>query len=85
MVAFLDVWNLECSNCGVWVRSKLLQLDGVLKVDVIYEKGVVVVTYDSAQTTTENLVACIATAGDDVCRFYGAALIGNIPARKLSV
>lgn len=77
MVAILDVWNMDCPNCGVWIRNKLLKLDGVLKVDVFHSKGLLVVTYCADQVTTDALLHGVADAGDDICRYYGASLIDN--------
>ncbi len=81
MIAFLDVWNMDCSKCAMWIRNKLLPLDGVLTAEVFVEKGVAVVTYDPNRVTTDELLSVVAKAGDDVCHYYGAALIGNVPAR----
>jgi copper chaperone CopZ len=79
-VAIFDVWNMDCPNCGVWIRNRLLQMDGVLKVDVFHIKGLLVVTYCSDQVTTDALLYGVANAGNDIRRYYGADLIGNAPA-----
>jgi len=79
MVAILDVWNMDCPNCGVWIRNKLLQLEGVLKVDVFHIKGLIMVTYYPGQVNIDALLDGVANAGNDICRYYGASLIGNTP------
>lgn len=80
MTAFFDVWNMDCPKCATWIQDKLLPLDGVLAVDVFVEKGVAVVTYQPGRVTTDELRTMVAKAGESVCHYYGAALIGNIPA-----
>ena len=84
MIAFLDVWNMDCSKCATWISNKLLPLNGVLTVDIFVEKGVAVVTYDPSRVTTDELLTGVAKAGDSVCHYYGAALIGNVPAGQTS-
>lgn len=78
--AYLEVWNMDCSHCGIWVRNALLQLDGVFIVDVLLKYGIVAVTYDPVRLNIGNLLRVVAVVGKDVCRYYGAALIGEEPA-----
>ncbi len=80
MTAYLEVWNMDCSHCGIWVRNALLQLDGVFIADVLLKYGIVAVTYDPARLTTDDLFEVVAAVGKDVCRYYGASLIGEEPA-----
>ncbi len=80
-VAFLDVLNMDCSKCATLVRNELLQLDGILIVDIFLEKGIAVVTYNPDRVTIDDLLASTAKAGISERRYYTATLIGNEPAR----
>jgi copper chaperone CopZ len=77
MTAFLEVRNMRCSHCATWVRNGLLKLDGVLVVDVFFKHGIAAATYDPSLLTTDDLLGAIADAGQDICHYYDAELIGQ--------
>ena len=82
MTAFFDVWNMDCPNCATWVHNSLLQLDGVLRVDVFFQQGVAVVTYDPKKIAINNLTQAVVKAGSEVCHYYGIELIGQSPTTQ---
>ena len=46
MIRKIAVDNLKCSGCETSVKQSLLKINGVNKVDVNIDHGVVTVTYD---------------------------------------
>lgn len=59
----LEVKGMTCGGCVLSTRKVLTRLPGVTKVDVSYEKGTAVVTYDPRKVTVEQMVAAIKTLG----------------------
>lgn len=68
----LHVEGMTCGGCVFGTRKVLTRLDGVMKVDVSYEKRRAVVTYDPGKVTVEQMIAAIGTLG------YRATLV-NAP------
>jgi copper chaperone CopZ len=80
---FLHVWNMDCEACGVWLRNALLGLDGVVRVDAFYDRGVVVVSYSPGLITPLFLLGVVRDVGQQVHRFYSAEVIGTQPAADM--
>lgn len=74
---FLHIWNMECRYCGIWLRNALLALDGVLRVDAFYDRGVIVVSYSPTRMTQQFLLGVVSDVGQRVNRYYSAEVIGS--------
>jgi mercuric ion binding protein len=59
----LNVSGMTCEACPITVKKALQKIPGVAKVDVVYEKKQVVVTFDDSKTNTEALVKATTNAG----------------------
>jgi len=79
---YLNVWNMECPDCALWLHDGLLKISGVLLVDVFYKQGVAVVIYDPALITTDELRRAVKQIGRDKSHFYGAEVIGQSSAQE---
>ncbi len=59
----LKVSGMTCEACPITVKKALQKVSGVSKVDVLYEKKQVVVTFDDSKTNTDALVKATTNAG----------------------
>lgn len=59
----LNVSGMTCEACPITVKKALQKVPGVLKIEVLYEKKQVVVTFDDAKTNTGALVKATTNAG----------------------
>ena len=59
----LNVSKMTCEACPITVKKALQKVPGVSKIDVLYEKKQVVVTFDDGKTSTEALVKATTNAG----------------------
>jgi periplasmic mercuric ion binding protein len=59
----LNVSGMTCAACPITVKKALEKVSGVSKIDVLYEKKQVVVTFDDAKTNTDELVKATTNAG----------------------
>ena len=59
----LYVSGMTCEACPITVKKALQKVPGVSKIDVLYEKKQVVVTFDDAKTNTDALVKATTNAG----------------------
>jgi mercuric ion binding protein len=59
----LHVSKMTCEACPITVKKALQKVPGVSKIDVLYEKKQVVVTFDDSKTNTEELVKATTNAG----------------------
>jgi mercuric ion binding protein len=59
----LNVPGMTCPACPVTVRKALEKVSAVSKIDVLYEKKQVVVTFDDSKTNTDALVKATTNAG----------------------
>ena len=59
----LNVSGMTCEACPITVKKALQKVPGVSKIDVLYEKKQVVVTFDDSKTNTDALVKATANAG----------------------
>ncbi|MBS1867799.1 MAG: mercury resistance system periplasmic binding protein MerP [Acidobacteria bacterium] len=59
----LNVSGMTCEACPITVKKALQKVPGVSKIDVLYEKKQVVVTFDDAKTSTGALVKATTNAG----------------------
>ncbi|MBZ0294891.1 MAG: cation transporter [Anaerolineae bacterium] len=78
--AFLAVRGMGCPRCATRVHNGLLQLDGVLLVEVTLEIGLAAVAYDPAQVEPPDLVHAVAEAGNDGRHRYQAEVVKLVPA-----
>jgi hypothetical protein len=83
MVAYFDVWNMDCQDCARLLREGLAVTRGVLLVNVFYKQGVAVVIYNPDDVTTIELGRAIEQIGADSARFYGAEIIGQGSAQNV--
>jgi len=72
---FLLVWGMGCPNCAMRVRNSLLQLDGVLAVDISLERGLARVRYDASQVGPDLFPDAVAKAGDGQRHRYAAQIL----------
>lgn len=82
MTAYLNVWNMTCPHCATWLHNGFLRLNGVFIADAFWVQGVVIVTYDPACLTIDDLLKAVGKVGKETCRLYGAELIGHQPAAQ---
>jgi len=59
----LNVPGMTCEACPITVKKALQKVPGVSKIDVVYEKKQVVVTFDDSKTNTDTLVKATTNAG----------------------
>ena len=59
----LNVSGMTCEACPITVKKALQKVPGVAKIDVLYEKKQVVVTFDDTKTNTDALVKATTNAG----------------------
>ncbi len=59
----LNVSGMTCEACPMTVKKALQKVPGVSKIDVLYEKKQVVVTFDDSKTNTDALVKATTNAG----------------------
>jgi periplasmic mercuric ion binding protein len=59
----LNVSGMTCEACPITVKEALQKVPGVSKIDVLYEKKQVVVTFDDSKTNTDSLVKATTNAG----------------------
>src|SRR5690242_15763235 len=59
----LNVSGMTCEACPITVKKALQKVPGVSKIDVLYEKKQVVVTFDDTKTNTDALVKATTNAG----------------------
>lgn len=59
----LDVQGLTCSLCGITVKKALGRVEGVTQAEVNYDRKEVVVTFDDAKTSVEELTKATANTG----------------------
>ena len=79
---FLSVWNMDCPHCDDWLRRGLLEIPGVLKVDIFRDRGVVIVLHNPELVSAGHLVQRVEEIGRRVHCYYGAEVIGESPARQ---
>ena len=72
---FLVVWGMGCPNCALRVRNSLLQLDGVLDVQINLERGLAQVFFDPVALQAEQLPDAVAAAGNDGHHRYLAQVL----------
>ncbi len=82
LTAVLAVSGMGCPRCAMRVRNSILQLDGVVLVDVILERGLAGVAYDPGKVTTGDLTQAVAAAGNDGHHVYRAEFVQNIPSAQ---
>ncbi len=66
MTDTLKVAGMSCAHCVKAVTDALMKLDGVRKVDIQLEKGLVEVDYDPGTVTLAQLTTAIENQGYDV-------------------
>ena len=59
----LNVPGMTCEACPITVKKALQKVPSVSKIEVLYEKKQVVVTFDDAKTNTDALVKATTNAG----------------------
>jgi periplasmic mercuric ion binding protein len=59
----LNVSGMTCEACPITVKKALQKVPGVSKIDVLYEKKQVVITFDDSKTNTDSLVKATTNAG----------------------
>jgi len=74
--AFLSVRGMGCPNCAMRVHNSLLQLDGVLSVEVDLERALVHVLFNPSRAVVPSLANAVAAAGNDGRHHYTAQLLG---------
>ena len=77
---YLVIQGMGCPRCAMRVRNGLLELDGVLAVEVFLEESMAVAAFDPERVETGELIAAVAAAGGDGRHHYQAQLIGRAPA-----
>ncbi len=59
----LNVSGMTCPACPITVKKALEKVSGVSKIDVLYEKKQVVVTFDDTRANVDALVKATTNAG----------------------
>lgn len=59
----LSVPGMTCAACPITVKKAIGQVDGVRKVEVLYEKRSAVVSFDDAKTSVDKLTKATEAAG----------------------
>jgi copper chaperone CopZ len=60
-MAAIEVSGLSCGACCTKVETAVAKLDGVVKVEADYEKGMTQVVYETAKTDVDAIVKVINT------------------------
>lgn len=55
----LKITGMTCGGCAVSVRMAAKKVEGVVAVNVSYEKGLADITYDPARTTPEKIAKAV--------------------------
>lgn len=79
MVAFLAVEGMGCPRCAMCVRNGLLDIDGVLLVEVQLEQGFAAAAFDPKRITYSDLVSAVVGAGYGGLHQYRAEFINQVP------
>jgi copper chaperone CopZ len=74
--AILAVQGMGCPNCANRVRNSLLQVYGVLSVDIALEVGMARVSFNPVLAGVTDLTRAVAAAGGDGRHEYRAQVIG---------
>lgn len=74
-VAVLRVTGLKCGNCANQVRNHLLDVEGVLRVGVELDRGLVRVNIEPDRTNLQQLLDAVRDAGEDGHHPYQATLV----------
>jgi copper chaperone CopZ len=74
--AILAVSGMGCPNCANRVRNSLLQVYGVLSVDIALEVGMARVAFNPVLAGPTDLTRAVAAAGGDGRHEYRAQVIG---------
>lgn len=85
MAAYLAVWGMGCPNCAMRVRNSLLNLDGVLLVDIFLEQAMAVVSYDPKRVNSDELVRAVAGASNDGRHHYRAEVMTVMTVAEASM
>ena len=80
--AYLAVWGMGCPRCATRVRNGLLSLEGVLLAEVFLDRGVAAAAYDPEHVDPKDLVAAVASAGNDGRHRYRAEIMTVMPASE---
>lgn len=74
--AFLAVKGMGCETCATRVYNSLLQLDGVMAVEVDLERALVHVLFNPSRAVVPFLLSAVAAAGTASHHHYTAQLLG---------
>ena len=74
--ALLAVQGMGCPNCAHRVRNSLLQVYGVVSVDIALETGKAQVAFNPLLAGPSDLTRAVAAAGGDGRHEYRAQVIG---------
>ena len=74
--AILAVQGMGCPNCANRVRNSLLQVYGVVSVDIALEVGMARVAFNPVLAGPTDLTRAVAEAGGDGRHEYRAQVIG---------
>ena len=74
----LKIEGMTGGGCAIATRKLLARLTGVSKVEVSYEQGRAVVTYDSTKITVEEMIAAVKTLGYTATALEGRRLVAII-------
>ncbi len=69
----LSVPGMTCAACPITVKRALTKVDGVLKIEVSFEKREALVTFDDARTNVKALTEATKNAGYPSTPIPGAA------------
>lgn len=59
----LSVPGMTCAACPITVKKALSRIDGVSKIDVIFDEREATVTFDDAKTSVQALTKATGNAG----------------------
>lgn len=59
----LTVPGMTCAACPITVKKAIFKVDGVSKVDVVFEKREAVVIFDDTKTSVQKLIQSTTDAG----------------------
>ena len=59
----LSVSGMTCAACPITVKKALTKVDGVTKVDIIFEKREATVSFDDTKTSVQKLTKVTEDAG----------------------
>jgi copper chaperone CopZ len=79
-VVYIGITGMDCVHCAARVRNALLELDGVLRSDVLLEETLALVAYDPERISLPRLQTAVATAAEDQRHPYQARLLMTLPA-----